>query len=138
MKAHAANLSDLDIDKIADYFSSFKDLFISFKIDSLGLKFLNLYNICSQIIFEPCSKIQKYLVSKVKSPKVEYLTVLLILRNLFSIFIFLFTNLNKISKSINQGLDIFDRDMIYQKIDFDNSFPNYIQNNRKKFKDWIL
>ena len=24
MKAHAANLSDLDIDKIADYFSSFK------------------------------------------------------------------------------------------------------------------
>ena len=49
-----------------------------------------------------------------------------------------FTNLNKISKSINQGLDIFDRDMTYQKIDFDDSFPNYIQNNRKKFKDWIL
>ena len=49
-----------------------------------------------------------------------------------------FTNLSKISASINQGLDIFDRDMIYQKIDFDNSFPNYILNNREKFKDWIL
>ena len=49
-----------------------------------------------------------------------------------------FNNLDKITYSINQREDIFDRDIFYQKIEFDNSFPNYILNNRKKFKDWIL
>ena len=49
-----------------------------------------------------------------------------------------FTNLDKISDSVEKGIDIFDREMNYQKIDFDNSFPNYILNNKNKFKDWIL
>ena len=49
-----------------------------------------------------------------------------------------YTDLDKITHSIENGTDIFDRKMYYQKIDFDNSFPNYIKNNRNKFKDWIL
>ena len=49
-----------------------------------------------------------------------------------------FTNLNKIKDSVEKGVDIFDRKMDYKKIDFDNTFPNYILNNKNKFKNWIL
>ena len=40
--------------------------------------------------------------------------------------------------AIKKGIDIFDRKMDYQKIDFDKSFPNYILNNKNKFRNWIL
>ena len=49
-----------------------------------------------------------------------------------------YTDLDKITNSIIKGIDIFDRDIHYQKIDFDDSFPNYIKKNKDKFKDWIL
>jgi len=49
-----------------------------------------------------------------------------------------YNDLDKITNSIIKGIDIFDRDIHYQKIDFDNSFPNYIKKNKDKFKDWIL
>ena len=49
-----------------------------------------------------------------------------------------FTSLDKITDSIEKRIDIFDRKMNYQKIGFDNSFPNYILNNKNRFKDWIL
>ena len=49
-----------------------------------------------------------------------------------------FTSLDKITSSIEKGIDIFDRNMNYQKIDLDKSFPSYILNNKKKFIDWIL
>jgi beta-1,4-mannosyl-glycoprotein beta-1,4-N-acetylglucosaminyltransferase len=49
-----------------------------------------------------------------------------------------FTSLDKITSSIEKGIDIFDRNMNYQKIDLDKSFPSYILNNKKKFVDWIL
>ena len=49
-----------------------------------------------------------------------------------------FTELDNIKYSVEKRIDIFHRDMNYQKIDFDNSFPNYIVNNKNKFKDWIL
>tara|TARA_B100000035_G_C20915780_1_gene516157 strand:- start:47 stop:832 length:786 start_codon:yes stop_codon:yes gene_type:complete len=49
-----------------------------------------------------------------------------------------FTNLDKISTSIKKGIDIFDRKIDYQKIDFDKSFPNYILDNKNKFRNWIL
>ena len=49
-----------------------------------------------------------------------------------------FTNLDKIADSIDKGIDILDRQMTYKKVVFDNSFPNYILNNKNKFKDWIL
>ena len=49
-----------------------------------------------------------------------------------------FTNLDKISTSIKKGIDIFDREIDYQKIDFDKTFPNYILDNKNKFRNWIL
>ena len=49
-----------------------------------------------------------------------------------------FTNLDKISTSIEKGIDIFDREIDYQKIDFDKTFPNYILDNKNKFRNWIL
>ena len=49
-----------------------------------------------------------------------------------------FTNLDKISYSVEKEIDLFDRKMNYQKIDFDTSFPKYVFNNKDKFKDWII
>ena len=36
------------------------------------------------------------------------------------------------------GKDIFDRDIRYQKVKIDNSFPKYIVDNKEKLKEWIL
>ena len=49
-----------------------------------------------------------------------------------------FIDIKKISFNIKRGLDIFNRDISYQKIKLDSSFPKYIINNKKKFKNWIL
>ena len=49
-----------------------------------------------------------------------------------------FTNINKIKERIKLNKDIFNRDYSYEKIKIDNSFPEYISNNKDKFKDWIL
>ncbi len=49
-----------------------------------------------------------------------------------------FTNLQKIEYSVQNGIDLFDRNMNYIKVDLDNSFPDYILNNKIKFKNWIL
>ena len=34
--------------------------------------------------------------------------------------------------------DIFNRDISYSKVEIDNSFPEYIIQNKEKLKDWIL
>ena len=49
-----------------------------------------------------------------------------------------FTNIQNIEKKILDGKDLFDRDIKYKAIEVDDSFPNYILNNRKRFKDWIM
>ena len=49
-----------------------------------------------------------------------------------------YTNIDKIKERINLNKDIFNRDYSYEKIKIDNSFPEYISNNKDKFKDWIL
>ena len=36
------------------------------------------------------------------------------------------------------GIDIFDRDIKYRKIQIDNSFPEYIAKNKDKYKEWII
>ena len=38
---------------------------------------------------------------------------------------------------IEKGLDVFGRGYNLEKIEVDRSFPDYIYNNQKKFKDWI-
>ena len=49
-----------------------------------------------------------------------------------------FNDLKKIDYSIKNNIDLFDRDYDYKRTDFDESFPEYIFNNKEKFKDWIL
>ena len=49
-----------------------------------------------------------------------------------------FTNLDLIKKRISLGEDLFDRKIKYKKIDIDETFPDYIVNNKEAFKDWIL
>ena len=42
-----------------------------------------------------------------------------------------------IRHKIEKGLDVFERGYNLEKVELDNSFPDYIFNNQKKFKDWI-
>jgi beta-1,4-mannosyl-glycoprotein beta-1,4-N-acetylglucosaminyltransferase len=48
------------------------------------------------------------------------------------------TNLKNIEKRVNSGTDIFERPYHYKKVDLDDKFPDYILENKSKFKDWIL
>ena len=49
-------------------------------------------------------------------------------------------NLNeeKIEEKIHQSQDIFDRKIKLKKIDIDESFPDYIIKNKKKFLNWVV
>ena len=49
-----------------------------------------------------------------------------------------FANLNNIEEKINMEKDIFDRGISYKKVQIDNSFPEYIVDNKEKFKEWII
>ena len=49
-----------------------------------------------------------------------------------------YTNLKKIEDSIKNKMDLFDRPILYEKNIFDKTFPDYVVNNKEKFKDWIL
>jgi beta-1,4-mannosyl-glycoprotein beta-1,4-N-acetylglucosaminyltransferase len=50
----------------------------------------------------------------------------------------LIVNENIISEKINRGIDIFNRNIEYKKVEIDNSFPEYICKNVEKFKKWII
>ena len=49
-------------------------------------------------------------------------------------------NLNEsdIKKKIVKNEDIFGRNTKLKRIELDNSYPEYILNNKKKFSDWII
>ena len=49
-----------------------------------------------------------------------------------------FNDLTKINESISKGLDLFDRNFKYNKVNLDNSYPEYLYKNQQKFKDWII
>ena len=49
-----------------------------------------------------------------------------------------FNTLEKIEIAIENKKDLFNRDVFYKKIDLDNTFPEYILKNKKKFKNWII
>ena len=49
-----------------------------------------------------------------------------------------FNDLDKINNAIHQKIDLFDRPINFEKISFDDTFPEYIYNNKEKFKNWIL
>ena len=49
-----------------------------------------------------------------------------------------YTDLNRINDAINNKKDLFGRDQLYEKIKIDNSFPDYISENKSKFSSWIV
>jgi len=49
-----------------------------------------------------------------------------------------FTNTDLIKKRISFGEDLFKRKINYKKVEIDQTFPEYIVKNKKKFEDWIL
>ena len=48
-----------------------------------------------------------------------------------------FTDINLIKENISQMKDLFNRNRRYQMVKLDNSYPEYIINNKKNFKKWI-
>ena len=49
-----------------------------------------------------------------------------------------FTNIEQIKQKITKGEDLFHRNIIYKKVNIDETFPNYINENKEKFKKWIV
>ena len=49
-----------------------------------------------------------------------------------------YTNINTIDEKIKKGVDLFDRDQKYQKVELDKSFPKMIFDNKKHLSDWIV
>jgi len=49
-----------------------------------------------------------------------------------------FVNEQVINSKINGHIDLFERGHKYMKIELDNSFPDFIINNRQKFNEWII
>ena len=48
-----------------------------------------------------------------------------------------FIDKDKIKNKISKGLDLFERDIKYNIVELDDTFPEYIVKNKVKFKDWI-
>ena len=49
-----------------------------------------------------------------------------------------FTNEEVINSKIDDRKDLFGRGHKYIKIELDNSFPDFIIKNKKKFNNWII
>lgn len=49
-----------------------------------------------------------------------------------------FTDPAKIAERIRTLRDPFDRELRWEKVRFDESYPKYLRENRERFKEWIL
>ena len=49
-----------------------------------------------------------------------------------------YTDLEKIKDNINNLKDLFNRGNKFQKVNIDESFPRYIIQNKKEYKEWII
>ncbi len=49
-----------------------------------------------------------------------------------------FFNEENIRKKINQRKDLFNRGHFFEKVEIDKSYPKYLQDNRKKYLEWII
>ena len=49
-----------------------------------------------------------------------------------------FSAVNVIENKINKKVDLFDRGHQYQKVEIDESYPDYLKKNLDKFKDFII
>ena len=45
---------------------------------------------------------------------------------------------NSYKKRIEKKKDLFKRNIQYQKVEIDETFPSYILENKEKFEDWII
>jgi beta-1,4-mannosyl-glycoprotein beta-1,4-N-acetylglucosaminyltransferase len=48
-----------------------------------------------------------------------------------------YSNVDIIKEKMNKKIDLFNRGQTFEKVDLDNSFPEYIFKNKKKFKKFI-
>jgi len=48
-----------------------------------------------------------------------------------------FTSVDIIKKNIKEMRDLFNKGYKYRKVQLDNTFPDYILNNKSKFEQWI-
>ena len=48
-----------------------------------------------------------------------------------------FSNIEVIKKKVKERKDLFNRGWVFDKVNLDSSFPDYILNNQEKFKDFI-
>ena len=49
-----------------------------------------------------------------------------------------FIDIANIKEKVNKNLDLFDREQIYEKVDFDSSFPLVIHQDKKNLSKWII
>ncbi len=49
-----------------------------------------------------------------------------------------YSSIKTIEKKIKNKIDLFGRNHIYEKINLDETFPEYLKNNIKKFEKFIL
>ena len=49
-----------------------------------------------------------------------------------------YSDVNVIKENINNKKDLFKRNISYEKLNLDDSYPQYILDNKKKFDYWIL
>ena len=49
-----------------------------------------------------------------------------------------FTNINTINEKVKNGIDLFDRNQKYQRVELDSSFPKIIFDNQKNLSEWII
>ena len=49
-----------------------------------------------------------------------------------------YTDIKRIKNTIDNKKDLFERGQEYEKIFIDQSFPDYIVENKSKFSDWII
>ena len=49
-----------------------------------------------------------------------------------------FSAVNVIENKINKKVDLFDRGHQYQKVEIDESYPDYLKKNLDKFKNFII
>ena len=48
-----------------------------------------------------------------------------------------YLSIEQIEKSIEQGKNLVGKHEYFEKIELDNSYPEYILKNKEKYKDWI-
>ena len=50
----------------------------------------------------------------------------------------IYTNEKNLRSRVKNYKDLFDGNISLKKINLDDSYPEYIINNKKKFKEWIV